>query len=569
MDKITTSILEEFVSDHKLPKLKEEEQFEHLAAFLTIRRHYSRPLDTNAVVVGKGGDTGLDAIATIVNGSLITDPDEVDELLEANGYIEATFIFVQAERTAGFDGAKIGTIGTGVVDFFSDSPQLVRNQRVTDAADIQTAVYNRASKFRRPPACRIYYVTTGIWTDPPDKNLEARRNVALYDLHALKMFDEKEIDFTCYGAAEIHRQYQNVKNAVERTFVFKNKLELPPLPNVELSLLGYIPAKEFLGIISDNAGDDILGSIFYDNVRDWQDYNEVNTAIRDTIASDKQPRFVLMNNGITIVTRELKQSGSNITLTDFQIVNGCQTSNVIFDQREHLTDVMMIPLRLIATKDEDVKESITFGTNSQTELKPEQLYARTEFAKNLERYFVSFTKDGTALYYERRDGQYDRLAVEKGRIVSPQTQIKTFAAMFLNEPHTATKNYKSLRMRVGQDIFVKEHQLAPYYVAAFVAYKLELQYRSQKVSANYKSARYHLLLAMRLLMDSKPLPPMNSKEMDKRCGDMMKLLWDASRTDTLFQKAKEVIDKVSNGDLSRDNIRTKETADSIVDMLKT
>jgi hypothetical protein len=64
--------------------------------------------------------------------------------------------------------------------------------------------------------------------------------------------------------------------------------------------------------------------------------------------------------------------------------------------------------------------------------------------------------------------------------------------MFLDEPHTTTKNYKSLRAKVGTDIFARQHKLEPYYVAAFAAYKLELQYRSLKIGADYKSARYHI-----------------------------------------------------------------------------
>lgn len=289
--------------------------------------------------------------------------------------------------------------------------------------------------------------------------------------------------------------------------------------------------------------------------------------MRDTIASDKRGRFVLMNNGITIIAKALKQAGSNFTIEDFQIVNGCQTSNVIFDQRAKLTDQIMIPLRLIATKDEDVIESIVFATNQQTELKPEQLYARTEFAKSLEKYFSTF-KEPERLYYERRDGQYDRLPIEKGRIVSPQAAIKTFAAMFLNEPHTAAKNYKSLRTRVGTDVFAKGHQLGPYYVAAFGAYKLELQYRSYRIDADYKSARYHILLALRMLLDPKPLPQINSKEMEKRCDAMMATLWDTTKLDDLFQRAKEIIDEVSGNDLSRDNIRTIVTTQKIVQKLQ-
>jgi hypothetical protein len=346
-------------------------------------------------------------------------------------------------------------------------------------------------------------------------------------------------------------------------FVFEEKVEIPAIPGVELAFLGYIPAKEFVPIISDAAGDHILGSIFYDNVRDWQDYNEVNSAMRDTIGSDRQPRFVLMNNGVTIIAKNLKQAGSNFTIEDFQIVNGCQTSNVVFDQRDKLDDSMMVPLRLIWSTDDDVIESIVFATNQQTELKPEQLYARTEFAKAIERFFAT-TKEPNQLYYERREGQYDRLPVEKGRIVPPQTAIKTFAAMFLGEPHTTAKSYKTLRARVGTDIFAKGHRLEPYYVAALSAYRLELQYRSQKIGVDYKSARYHILLAMRFLMDSKPLPQMNSRDMEKRCNSMIDVLSDQSKVDTLFQEAVGIIDAVSKGDLSRDNIRTLSTTENIV-----
>jgi hypothetical protein len=201
------------------------------------------------------------------------------------------------------------------------------------------AVYDRSPAFRKRPSCRIYYVTTGAWAD--DKNLVARRDAVIADLKATEMFDE--IHFRCFGADDIHRMYQATKNAVTRTFVFEEKVEAPRIPGVELAFLGYIPAKAFVPIISDEAGDDILGSIFYDNVRDWQDYNEVNSAMRSTIASDKQPRFVLMNNGVTIIAKDLKQASSTFTIEDFQIVNGCQTSNVIFDQRAKLDDSIMGP----------------------------------------------------------------------------------------------------------------------------------------------------------------------------------------------------------------------------------
>jgi len=275
-----------------------------------------------------------------------------------------------------------------------------------------------------------------------------------------------------------------------------------------------------------------------------------------------------MNNGVTIITRILKQNASKFYIEDFQVVNGCQTSNVIFDQKEMLAKnpTVTVPLRLIWTEDENVMESVVYGTNSQTQLNPEQLLASRNFSKKLEGYFASFPED-KRLYYERRDGQYDRAAVAKNQIMAPKVVIRAYAAMFLKEPHTATKNYANIRERIGKEIFGENHVPDPYYVAAYAAYKLEQQY-GIKIDRAYKSARYHLLLAVRMLMDPEPVDWPNSKKMATRSQSMMEQLWDAKRADELFQQAKALIDKVSGGDLERDRIRTITTTDAIVKLLQ-
>ena len=127
-----------------------------------------------------------------------------------------------------------------------------------------------------------------------------------------------------------------------------------------------------------------------------------------------------MNNGITIIARSIKQVNDKFTIEDFQIVNGCQTSHVVFNEHD-LDDAVCIPLRLIETREDDVIEAIIHATNNQSPLKPEQLLALMNFAKKLEAYFKTYDAPHT-LYYERRDGQYHRLSnFEKTRIIGPAT----------------------------------------------------------------------------------------------------------------------------------------------------
>ncbi|MDZ3838532.1 MAG: AIPR family protein [Rhodospirillales bacterium] len=76
---------------------------------------------------------------------------------------------------------------------------------------------------------------------------------------------------------------------------------------------------------------------------------------------------MLMNNGAAIVARALRTvRRDHIQIEGFQIVNGCQTTHLLYDQREKADPSIYIPLRVIATQDEDVVRSISRGTNRQT-----------------------------------------------------------------------------------------------------------------------------------------------------------------------------------------------------------
>lgn len=559
MDRITESLLTEFSKEHGIAHLAEEERFEHFCSFITVRRHFSETFDTADIVVGSGGDTGIDGIAILVNGSLITDLESLEEQSERAGYLDVAFVFIQAERSSGFDSSKIGNFGFGVGDFFKETPRLQRNEKIVAAAEIMTAIYERSSKFKRGnPVCRLYYATTGKWVG--DQVLEARRKAVISDLEATQLF--REVEFLAVDAERIHKFYRQTKNAISREFNFVNKTVVPDIPGVKEAYLGILPISEFLKLLTDDSGE-MYRVLFYDNVRDWLDFNQVNEEIKTTLDSAKA-RFVLMNNGITIIARNLQPTGNKFLIEDYSIVNGCQTSHVLFEQRDMLDDSVMIPLRLIGTQDEDVINSIIRATNRQTEVKEEQFYALQEFSKDLERFFQTF-EDPYKLYYERRTRQYDRLEIEKTRIVTPANMIKAFAAMFLDEPQRTTRNYAALKSKVGREIFAKGHRMEPYYVSAFTLYKLEYLFRSGRLEAKYKPARFHILLAARMLSNPGVYqPPLNSHEMARYCKRISDQLWDTTKSDELLTQAAMVVDYVAAGDFHRDNIRTEPFTQSVM-----
>ncbi|HNS39460.1 MAG TPA: AIPR family protein [Promineifilum sp.] len=551
--------MQEFAREHDLARLDEPTLFEHFTSHLAISRFVPEVFDTYDVVVGAGGDTGIDAIAILVNGALITDLDQVTEMVERNGSLDATFVFIQADRGSEFKAAKIGVFGFGVVDFFADKPKLPRNSGVKKAADIMARVFANSSRFKKNPSCKLYLATTGNWAG--DAVLEARRTAIVEDLRGLRLF--REVDFYPLGSENLQRLYRDSRNSVSRDFEFSLKTLVPDVPGVTEAYIGLLPAREFIGLIEDSG--EILKGIFYDNVRDWQDYNEVNSEMKVSLESlDSRPRFGLMNNGVTIIAKTLRTTGNRIHIEDYQIVNGCQTSHVLFDQRDNLDDSVFVPLRLISTQNDEVIASIIKATNRQTEVKTEQLLALSDFQKKLESFFNTFT-NGKRLFYERRSRQYNNIeGIEKTRIVTPRNLIRAYASMFMEEPHRATRSYGAILDQVGTRIFSDSDRLEPYYAAAFALYRLEFLFRNQLMRNDFKPARFQLLMAARILAVGPNLPKPNSRDMERLANTLCELLWDPKQSEALFAAASDVLVSI-NSDLQSDALRTQPFTEELRD----
>jgi len=563
LDRVTKSLLDQFVSETSLEMLPEDQAFEHFCGFLVTSEHYSETFSTTDIAVGAGGDCGIDCVAIIVNGSLVTNPEEIEDLEEVNGFLDVVFVFVQAERSSSFESSKIGQFGFGVGDFFSDNPQLPRNDQVALAGRTMNAIFDRGARFKGNPRCYLYYTTTGRWND--DTNLVVRRDAVVKDLQDTNLF--RDVAFACLGATELQALYRKTKNAVATQITFANPTVLPEIPGVEQAYVGVLPAPEFLRLI-ENENEEVLTSLFYDNVRHWQEWNPVNSEMRATIRDpEKQVHFPLLNNGVTVVAKRVQATGNRFLIEDYQVVNGCQTSYVLHEERAVLSERVFVPIRLIATDDPEIRNSIIKATNRQTAVSDDQFFALTEFPKKLEMYFPTF--DGKQkLYYERRSRQYSAMdGIEKVRVIDLRTMVRAFASMFLELPHRTTRNFKALLRSVGSDIFGPEHRLEPYYVAAYAYYRLEFLFRNQTLPAELKPARYHMLLAFRLLVNRASLPQMNSNEMERYCSTLMEVLWDDDRCKAIFEQAAELIRQVAAGNLDRDNIRTEPFTDRLKAMI--
>jgi len=197
----------------------------------------------------------------------------------------------------------------------------------------------------------------------------------------------------------------------------------------------------------------------------------VNAGIADTLASAEQRGFFwAYNNGLTVVCRDfdLAPDGSAVTLKDFSIVNGCQSTVSIWHAGAPADEVDIL-VRFIAAP-EGIVDDVIYFTNSQTPIKRWELKAQSKVQKRLQQ---AMADEPNPYYYALRRGEVRTLEpkargrfTRDGRFHSIQHDVLAqYLGAFRGLPYVAYKDkgrlfgehYDSV---FPQDITVDEALLA-------------------------------------------------------------------------------------------------------------
>ncbi|MEG4917473.1 AIPR family protein [Microcoleus sp. B7-D4] len=560
MDIVTQNLVNSFKQEQGFPEnIPDSTLFEHFVNYCVVSKEYSEEFQVEDICVAGSNDLQLDGVAIIVNGVLINTIEEIDDLANTNRYIDAEFIFIQAKASKNFDGADISNMFFGIQELFNPLSKAPRNDFLAEKESLIKHIYDKSPLFRHGnPQLKIYYTTTGKWQE--DDNLKARINREGSLLEELNIFRTFPI-FEPVDAKRLQQFFSQAKNSFSKTIMFSKRVTLPAMKEVKESYLGYLPVSIYLDLITDENGK-LLRGLFYDNVRDFQGDNPVNKEIEQTLVSEEKEAFILLNNGVTVVADDLSVTGDNFKLTSFQIVNGCQTSHILFNNQKIISDSVHIPIKLIVSSENVLKNRITKATNRQTAVKLEELSALTDFQKNLEQYYNAIEGEHR-LYYERRSQQYRSLSGSESspdekmkiQIIPVSTQIRAFASMFLNRAPQASRYYNNLLNDLENQIFVNGHCPIAYYVSAYALFRIESALRKKQLNNRYKAFKYHLLGILRMEIAGTAFPIMTSNKFEKYCATIRDELWDEKKRTLALERACKVLDKALKNGYDRDRAK--------------
>lgn len=564
MDRITQSFLQEFSNNFGFEKLSISDQFEYFADYCAIANETNN-VDIELQDMCTGDSTqGIDGIAIEINGKYIHHTSEIDEIIKFNKSINVTFVLVQAKTSEEFDNTLISNFLGFAKIFFSDNNSVFAAEEMKNFIELKNYIYSKSSYMKnRNPNIKLYYVTCGTW----DEN-DATLNSVIFQ-NKKELLDSNlfaDVSFIPLGSKDIQTAYRKSTNDIEATFMFERWVTMFSNGDNDIAYCGVLPYREFKKIICSENGN--LNDVFEDNIRDFLgDDNDVNNSIQQTLQSNQIQIFSVLNNGITIVADSIKITGEKATITNYQIVNGCQTSHIIYDN-ESVDGIneLMIPVRLIATTNEDLKNEITRATNSQTSIKKEQLEALSTFQRTLEEYYKTYSDTNTALYYERRTGQYRNKGISPAKIVSIPMQIKAASSMFLDNPHGVSGQYGTIAKSAGKKLFKENDKPILYYVSALSVYRLESLIKQKKIDKKYRKARYHAIMLLKYIVAGKDVPKQfNSKKMEKYCEKILTLLQDEEKCISVFNKVLSYIANMKSIEYNdRKVFEKKETTEKLL-----
>lgn len=529
--------------------------FEAFVNYSIFRRFCSDQIDPSKLIY-EGDDPGIDGYLTFVDDSYVESVDEVEDALKIQRRdANVSIVFVQSKTSESWKKSEINTFQTGILDFLSDNHAYPRSDYLENGRDVFDAILSKVGRIRNgKPNARIYFTSTA--RESSDREILASRDALRSSVLDTGLFSDVSVELV--DRDKIVDLWTASEGQVEATLKLLGNAPFPPTPGIDESYIVTVRAQDFINSILVDENQKLRQRIFDENVRDFIGVDsDVNTEMGATIQDGlRQKRFGILNNGVTIIAPDVRLAGFEMYIRDFQIVNGCQTSNVLFQNRDLVDSDATLVLKVVETSDPSVVDDIVRSTNRQTKVEESQFLATLDAIKMIERYFVARAEDDEyRLFFERRTNQFSSHENVKAiRVFDIKEIARCVAAMFLDKPDLASRYPNRLTGELRDLVFDSSYREEVFYVAAYSLYRLRLILASRKIDGRYAKLRWHILMAVRYYVCGENIPSLSSIKIEKNTKSLREFMEDGgdSRIAEINTLCSAIVDI---DEMTRDKVR--------------
>ena len=412
---------------------KQINPFEYYCMENYLRDWVSSDEDLKSGLIGGSKDGGVDAMYFFVNRQLVK--ENVDPIDPAN-VVRTDLLLFQIKEGDGFAPGAIDKL-----DRFSDDLLGLSRKESDYGHDYRPDLKKLIRLFKdryqelllvgsREFEIHFYYIV-GKDVEP---NEDCTRSEQRLKATVKRHFDKAKCVFHYIN---ITRLWEFIDGRPRKQKVLKWAQQPLDTPEGFVGLVTLPSLYEFLQ--SDENPKELNNTVFESNVRGFWPSSPINTEIRETLEnSDKTPEFWLLNNGITILAgpNTGNAGGGVIEIHDPQIVNGLQTSRVIFEYYDKNApkpdDKRRILVRVLKLKDEASRGVVIKSTNNQNKMPVEALRATDPIHRMIEEVFPA-----SGFYYDRRIGYWKDQGKPAAKIVSIVELLQAVLSCIVGRPDHA------------------------------------------------------------------------------------------------------------------------------------
>ena len=548
MHKIILNYLNEFCEDNFISsEEKESKKFEYFINYCIASSKYCDDVNVEDITAQED-DSGIDGILFFIDGELVFTIDEARKIFSGHKKnIEVEIVFVQSKTSDSYDRGEILKFGDGVVDFTSDTPRLPQGEFIKNAKRIFDCVIDNVAKIQngRPDAFLKYVCTSN---NEIEKEIVATRENIIRDVVNTGYFHRVTMDYC--GLTDIMKLWENTKKNASATINTFHTVPFPTMHGIEEAYIAIVRAKDYISSVLQGDDGKQKTFIYEENVRAFLgDENPVNDSIKRTLLDrEKFDKFAVYNNGITIISPDVRTQSNRISFENYQVVNGCQTSNVLFSCKEFIDENVMITIRVIEATDPDIIADIVKATNSQSKVDENQFLSFSPFVRRLEKYFDAtqdIDKKEIKLYFERRNGQYRNSGVPKRKIFSIGEASRAVGSIFLMVPDLASRYPNKFVKEKSEQLFNDKNKEEAFYAASLVDYRFKQLSSRGKLLNKYAIYKWHILTLFGFIATGTTPPSLqNKKNVNAYANKIVKICCNESEYTKIFEKAIEIIEEI-------------------------
>jgi hypothetical protein len=513
-------------------------EFSRFCVYLAVH-HLDLPVlhYQDAITEGKG-ELGLDGVVVAVGEQALGDPDSaaatVEEMLEARTLFDGEgrllldqvprprILLMQVKREHftpireldhfGASAHRFLTLDTNRFQELRPNPGVLRWRLVYDR--IRQVYADAGIPFR--PEIEMIFAYAGVWRK--DLAPEVARETAENRLRG--EFSPEDVNFRMWGADELIEAIEWANKSVDGVLRGATLMALPG--GVARGYLGYAPASAIVELMPQRDGrpDE---RIFIDNVRSFLGDTGENVAkinpgaigLLESLEKGEADQILLRHNGLTLTARRAEvQPDGSLALYQFQIVNGAQTAFVLFRHR-HLIDSAMVSVKIVITEDDEIKNGVILGANTQSMVNAYDMLARRREVRSLQQGFdaIAWHRPDRIWLQRRRREWVPREAYATQRFVTLRNLMEAFASACLGVPHRVHADSGSLLGDVPEKIFSMSHAPSVYRAMGWLsvagrtwAQKHQLNWVDQADARSSRGypARHQFVFALWLIVDPGP-----------------------------------------------------------------